>query len=145
MQTVGTDDLILLHFTASLKDGTIVESSGDREPDKVRVGKKKINPLIEEAIIGMKSGEKKTVFIPAAKAYGKYNKKLVIRVKKDRLNIEGEPRPGDYIRFSADENGEAYALVKRVSGKTIILDTNHPLAGKDLFYEIELVAFIEKE
>lgn len=144
MKTAGRDDLILLHFTAALEDGTIVESSRDREPDEVRIGTTKVNPLIEKAITGMKAGEKKTVIIPAAKAYGKYNKKLIIRIRKDRLNIVGDPEEGDYIRIRTDEGKELYLPVKAVSEKTITVDSNHPLAGKDLVYEIELVAFVEK-
>lgn len=144
MNTVGEGDTILVRFSSRTADGTPFESPEGRDPETVTIGEGKINPEFEKALLGMAPGDKKIVELPPEKAYGKYKKTLVLRLKRKKLDLPEEPEPGKYLKFSLDGNKNGYAKVLKVTGSYIVVDANHPMAGEDMVYELELVDIISK-
>jgi hypothetical protein len=98
-----------------------------------------INPAFEEALIGMAPGETRTIVLPAEKAYGPYRKKLVFRLKRRDLNLPEEPVPGGTARISLKNGRSSLVTVLKADAKTVTVDANHPLAGKDLTFSITLL------
>jgi len=144
MSNVEEGDTILVRFSSRTTEGIPFESPEGGEPETVTLGQGKINPGFEEALIGMRPGEKKTVELPCDKAYGKYRKSLVLRLKRKKLNLTEEPEPGKYLKISLNGNEAGFAKVLKVGGTYIVVDANHPMAGEDMIYELELVDIISK-
>ena len=144
MNTVCEGDKILVRFSSRTKEGETFESPEDREPETVTVGEGKINPEFDKALIGMLPGEKKTVELPAEKAYGKYRKSLVLRLKRKKLELTEEPEPGKYLKISLNEKEAGFAKVVKIAGSYIVVDANHPMAGEDMVYELEVADILSK-
>ena len=138
-------DLLLVHFTSRTSEGEVFESSLEGDPQEVRLGEGKINPVFEEALTGMKPGDKKTVSLPAEKAYGNYKSRLVFRMKKKHLNLVGDPVKGDMVNITLPNGKKALVEVVESSGKYLKVDGNHPMAGEDMEYEIILVDILPDE
>ena len=144
MNPVEEGDTILVLFSSRTSKGVPFESQEDSGPETVTVGQGKINPEFEKAIIGMMPGEKKTVELACEKAYGKYRKSLVLRLKKKRLNLTGEPQQGEYLKISPEGKEAGFVKVLKVTNTSIVVDANHPMAGEDMIYELELVDIISR-
>jgi peptidylprolyl isomerase len=138
-------DTVLVHFDGRLEDGTVAESSRDGEPERVAIGTGMINPAFEEALVGMRPGERVTVPLTAKQAYGPYKKRLVFKLKRRRLNLTTEPEPGQWVRVTLPSGQSSLVTVTAVTATGITVDANHPLAGEDLTFELELVAILEGE
>ena len=144
MKTVGKGDTIRVRFSSRTSEGIPFESPGSEETEIVTIGDKKINPEFEDALIGMSPGEKKTVELPCEKAYGKYRKTLVLRLKRKKLDLAEEPEPGKYLKISLDGKETGFVKVMKVTNSYIVVDANHPMAGEDMIYDLELVDIISK-
>jgi peptidylprolyl isomerase len=132
-------DRVEVHYTCSLDDGTVVDSTEGREPLAFIIGDGTVIPGFDEAVRGMEVGDIKTVTIPAAKAYGPYREDLVIVVAREELPEELEV--GDKVSKQDVTCGEmVYFTVVEISDTEVTLDANHPLAGQDLTFEIEMVS-----
>ena len=136
---VDVGDYIKVHYTGTLDDGSVFDSSVGREPLEFTAGAGQMIKGFDAAVIGMKVGEVKTVTIPAAEAYGLHDDDLVLTFSKDELPEGMDPKVGDQIPLSGSGGRIVNALVVEVTDTTIIVDANHRLAGKDLTFEIELV------
>jgi FKBP-type peptidyl-prolyl cis-trans isomerase 2 len=133
-------DTVQVNYTGKLADGTVFDSSAGREPLEFMVGSGQVIPGFEKAIEGMKVGEKKTVTIPAAEAYGPYHDDWVMQVSRDRLKTDTEIVVGQVLNLTASNGQQFQCLVTNISDNgTVTLDGNSPLAGKDLTFDIELV------
>ena len=132
-------DKVKVHYTGKLDDGTVFDSSKEREPLEFAIGDKKVIPGFEEAVIGMDIGEKKTVKLEAEKAYGPYRKELVMVVEKKQLPQDMKPEVGQQLQIKQEKNPPIIVTITKVSDNDVTLDANHPLAGKDLTFEVELV------
>ena len=139
MAQVKTGDTIRVAYTSKLADGSVVAGCGEDEPLEFTVGESEVISGFEEAVIGMSPGEKKTVTVPAEEAYGTFRKELVIRVKRDQLKMDQEPVVGHMFQVSLKDQPGFPVWVTEVSKKSVTLDANHPLAGKDLRFEITLI------
>jgi peptidylprolyl isomerase len=132
-------DRVEVHYTCSLADGTVVDSSKDREPLAFIIGDGTMIAGFDEAVRGMEVGEIKTVTIPAAEAYGPYREDLVIVVAREEL--PEELKVGDKVSKQDITSGEmVYFTVVEITDTEVTLDANHPLAGQDLTFEIEMVS-----
>jgi len=133
-------DVVQVNYTGTLADGTVFDSSVGRTPLEFTVGAGQVIPGFENAVLGMKVGEKKTVNIPAAEAYGLHHDDWVIEVSRDRIKTEGELAVGQVLGTTGP-NGEQrqFTVIAISDNGTVKLDANHPLAGKDLTFQIELV------
>lgn len=143
-------DTVKVNYVARLEDGTVVDTSEDcgcddcnceeeTGPLAITLGEEEVVPGLEQAIIGMQPGEKKTIKLSADDAYGDYDEELVMEVPRAEFPDDINPEVGQTLELT-DDDGEAFLVtVTDVSDELVILDANHPLAGKDLTYELELV------
>ncbi len=132
-------DTVRVHFTTTDTEGTLLESSRPGEPKTVIIGEGAINPLFEDALIGLSPGDVYTVRMNADQAYGKYRKQLVFSLKKKSISLKKDPLPGEIIVITLPSGQKTHATVKEVKATKIVVDANHPYAGKDLIYTLELV------
>jgi peptidylprolyl isomerase len=140
MPTAKNGDNVKIHYTGTLGDGSVFDSSAGREPLACKLGSGQLIPGFEEAVLGMNIGDSKKVTIPMDKAYGSRNDDLVITVPRNQVPPEIEPEIGLKLQMGGP-NGEIILVeVVDLGDETITLDANPPLAGQDLTFEIELVA-----
>ena len=137
-------DIVKVNYTGSLEDGTVFDSSIKRGvPFEFKIGDHKLIQGFEDAFIGMEAGEKKTVSISKDKAYGEYRQDLLAQIEKTRFAEQNiEPKVGQRVQVQDKEGRPVIAVVKEVTETSITLDANHPLAGKNLVFEIELVEVV---
>jgi peptidylprolyl isomerase len=134
-----TGDTVQVNYTLTLADGTVYQTSVGGQPLELTLGKGSFLPDFENAIVGMKVGESKTITISAANAYGAYSDNLVFTVNRSQLAPGVTPKVGDQLQ-SADSSGQTLVvIVKAVTETTITLDANSPLAGKDITFKIDLL------
>lgn len=139
---VQEGDTVKVHYTGKLDDGTVFDSSAGRDPLQFMVGAGQVIPGFDEAVIGMKPGESKTVKIPADKAYGPYYKELVGVIDRSKFPADMELEVGQQLQVSNPSGELLTATVIDVSETSVTVDANHHLAGKDLTFEIELVEIL---
>jgi len=132
-------DTVRVHYTGTLEDGTTFDTSVGREPLEFTLGEGKMIPGFEKAIYGLKVGKSKTVTIPTEEAYGPHRDDLVIVVEREQLPANLHPKVDQQLQMQQTDGRTAVVIVTDVSETTITVDANHPLAGKDLTFEIELV------
>lgn len=143
MSQVKNNDTVKVHYTGKFEDGQVFDSSVERgEPLEFTLGKGQLIPGFEKGLIDMKVNEKKTVNIPKEEAYGETNDQLIQEVPKSNLPDDIEPQVGMGL-VSENPNGQKInLLVTDVKESTIVVDGNHPLAGKDLVFDLEVVEIL---
>ncbi|WP_136796341.1 FKBP-type peptidyl-prolyl cis-trans isomerase [Desulfosediminicola ganghwensis] len=140
MQQVKNGDTVKVHYTGTLEDGSVFDSSEGHDPLEFTVGSGQVIAGFDNAVTGMAIGEKKSVFIPCAEAYGEANSDLVMTVPQEQVPPDLKPEVGMLLEVGG-ANGEVLRVtVVEVSEEVIILDANPPLAGKDLTFALELVS-----
>lgn len=132
-------DRVRVHYTGKLQDGTVFDSSLEREPLEFVIGDGEIIPAFEKAVIGMAEGEKKTVVIPSEEAYGPRREELMLRVGNEHIPPDLKPYVGQQLEMVQADGQSVIVTVVEVDEEGLLLDANHPLAGQDLTFEIELV------
>jgi FKBP-type peptidyl-prolyl cis-trans isomerase 2 len=139
MKKIENGDNVSVNYTGRLEDGTIFDSSitEGREPLNVTLGQGMLIPGFEDGLIDMVVGETKTVEIEAENAYGDYNPMLISEIEKDR--IPQDAKVGDMLQ-GQNQFGPINVLVKEIKDSTVVLDANHPLAGKKLIFDLEVVS-----
>ena len=135
-------DTVKVHYTGKLEDDTVFGTSADSEPPQFEIGAGQIIKGFEQAILGMEAGETKTTIVEAENAYGPHRKEMVLEVERNRLPEDIEPKVGDQLQINQQENQPVLVTVTEVTDMQVILDANHPLAGKDLTFDIELVEIV---
>ncbi|MGF1672474.1 MAG: peptidylprolyl isomerase [Rivularia sp. (in: cyanobacteria)] len=130
---------VKVHYTGKLDDGTVFDSSVEREPLQFSLGSGNVIPGFEEAIIGMTPGESKTATIPADQAYGPQREELVITVEKEQIPTDLSVEIGQQLQISQNDGQVIPVIVTDVSDSQVTLDANHPLAGQQLTFDIQLV------
>ena len=139
MTQAKNGDTVKIHYTGRLQDGTVFDSSSDREPLQFNIGSGQVIPGFEEAVTGVEIGEKKTAMIPFDKAYGKRDPSMVMVVDRKHVPAEIDPEVGQRLQVGSP-SGELIAVtVIEVNVENITLDANPPLAGEDLTFDLELV------
>lgn len=138
MDRAQAGDTVRVHYTGSLDDGSVFDSSRGRDPLEFTLGEGRVIAGFDEAVTGMSPGEERTVTVPADHAYGGRREELVFAVPRGQFPDEMEPAVGLEVQLS--QGGQrAVARIAEVSDETVTLDANHPLAGKDLTFDLELV------
>ncbi len=136
---VKKGDKVKVHYHGKLDDGTTFDSSEGREPLSFEVGSGMVIPGFDAGVTGMKKGEKKTIRIPSHEAYGPTLKEMILEYPKDRFPEDLKPEVGMTLNMS-NQQGQAFPVViTEVKEDVVVLDANHPLAGKDLTFDLELV------
>jgi peptidylprolyl isomerase len=128
-----------VHYTGKLDDGTIFDSSFDSDPLEFTIGEGHVIQGFEQAVVGMDLNETKTVKIPVDKAYGPHRDDLIVVVNRSQLPADSKPEIGEQLEGRQPDGNIVVATVIDVSDSSVTLDANHPLAGKDLTFDIQLV------
>ncbi len=139
MEQAKEGDTVKVHYTGKLDDGTVFDSSKGQEPLEFTMGKGQLIPGFEQAVEGMQPGESKTVTIPANEAYGPHHEEMVIEISRDQFPADQEPEIGQQYRVHQADGTPFVVTVTEVRPDTITLDANHPLAGQDLTFDIQLL------
>ena len=142
MAEAQNGDKVKVHYTGKLEDGKVFDSSADREPVELTLGEGQVIAGFENAVVGMNPGESKTVVIPVADAYGPYQEEMVVNVTRDGIPDDVQPQLGEILLMRSPEGQEYRVMVKAISEDSLTLDGNHPLAGKELTFDIELVGIV---
>jgi FKBP-type peptidyl-prolyl cis-trans isomerase SlpA len=139
MSQVKQNDTVKVHYTVKLKDGQVFDTSEGKEPIEFTLGEGQLIPGFEKGLIDMKLNEKKTITIAKEEAYGEPRPELVQEVEKSQLPEEIKPEVGMGLVSKTPDGKEMNLMVAEVKDKTIVVDGNHPLAGKDLVFDLEVV------
>ena len=132
-------DTVKIHYTGKLDDGTVFDSSVNREPLEFTLSGGQVIPGFDEAVLGMSPGESKTQKIPMDQAYGPHREEMVLEISRQQIPSELEPEVGQQLQVQ-QENGQTIPVfVTEVTESNVTLDANHPLAGEDLTFDIQLV------
>lgn len=132
-------DTVAIHYTGRLDDGTVFDSSRDRDPLEFTLGEGKVIPGFEKAVEGMTEGETKETTIPPEEAYGPRNEEMVLTVERDRLPAELDPEVGQHLQMQTQDGQIFEVTVADLDDESVKLDANHPLAGQDLTFDLEVV------
>lgn len=132
-------DKVQVHYTGKLDDGSIFDSSVDRDPLGFTIGSGQVIPGFESAVIGMALGQSKTIRIGADDAYGPYQDELVISVERSEFPDHMKPEIGQQFQMVQGNEEKIIVTVTDLTESSVTLDANHPLAGEDLTFDIELV------
>lgn len=139
MMRAKDGDTVRVQYTGRLDDGSVFDSSVERETSQFTIGKGQVLHGVEQAVIGMRPQESKTVLVPAAEAYGPHRDEMTTEVQRSQFPDSVKLKVGQRLQIK-QKNGQSIAVsVLGLSDSTVTLDANHPLAGKDLTFDLQLV------
>lgn len=139
MAQAKSGDTVKVHYIGKLDDGTVFDSSENREPLEFTLGSGSIIPGFERAVLGMSLGESKTEIIPTDDAYGPHLDEMVVVVDRQQMPPEIEPQIGQQLQLQQQDGQVLPVIITDVSDGSVTLDANHPLAGEALTFDIQLV------
>ncbi len=142
MTQAAVGDTVRFHFTGELEDGSQFESSVGQDPIEVKIGSNEFLAGVEHALVGMAPGDTKTVVVPAADAFGPHRPELIDKVERVRFPPDFELAIGKTLSATDSDGEKIEVVVLELSDTTVMLDANHPLAGKDLTFELQLIEII---
>ena len=132
-------DNVSVHYTGKLSDGSVFDSSENRDPLEFEIGAGQVIKGFEDGVTGMEPGDSKKIEIPVADAYGTYRDDMVVTVSRKQFPEEVNPEVGQLYEIPQPNDQVITAQITNIEGTDVTLDANHPLAGKDLTFELELV------
>jgi peptidylprolyl isomerase len=139
MEKAKSGDKVKVHYHGKLTSGETFDSSEGRDPLSFEIGSGTVIKGFDDGVTGMAVGEKKTINIPSDEAYGPHNPEMIIKMPKDRFPADLEIQAGMPLMMS-DQNGQQFqVVVTEITDEDVSLDANHPLAGKDLVFDLELM------
>jgi peptidylprolyl isomerase len=139
MKSAQPGSTVTIEFVIRLDDGSVVGEAGKKNKLKFTLGEGKLLKGLEENILGMEKGERKNIVLTPGEGYGEYNKELVLRLDREKIPDDVELKVGRTIQYQNRDGERVNFVVNALDEKTVTLDGNHPLAGLDLTYEVELV------
>ncbi|MEA1945322.1 MAG: peptidylprolyl isomerase [Euryarchaeota archaeon] len=139
MVQVEDGDTVMVHYTGKLEDGTVFDTTANSDPMQFRIGDNEIIPRVEQAMIEMEPGESKIVEVPADEAYGPHHRELVLAVDRNVFSEDAQPEVGLQFEVRRPDSQPIVAMVTDVTESNATLDANHPLAGKDLIFDVQLL------
>ncbi len=142
MSQAKKGDAVEVHYTGKLEDGTVFDSSSGRDPLSFTLGSGQVIPGFEGAVVGMEEGETRSRTITPDEGYGAHREDLVVPIPRNQLPPEANPEVGQRLELHLRDGGVIQALVIAVDENNVVIDANHPLAGKTLVFEIELVKIL---
>lgn len=140
MQQVKNGDTVSVHYHGKLTDGSTFDSSEGRDPLQFTVGSGQVIKGFDDALLDMKVGDKKTVNIPVENAYGERRDDMMMEYPKSDFPADMQPAVGMELHMSDNLGNVFPVVIAEVQEEVVLLDANHPLAGKDLIFELELVS-----
>ncbi len=142
MSKVKATDKVRVHYTGKLSNGQVFDSSREREPLEVQLGEGRLIQGFEKGLVDMEVNEKKTITIPKEEAYGEVRKELFQSIKNEDLPDSIKPEVGMGLMAKNPDGSEQPLRVAEVNDDHIVIDANHPLAGHDLTFDLELLEII---
>lgn len=142
MAEAKNGDTVKVHYTGKFEDGTVFDSTEGREPVQFTLGGGQLISGFEKALIGMNPGESKTSDIPQDEAYGPRNEEMKQVVERGQLPSDLTPQVGMQLQVNTPEGQTLIVTIAEVTDSHVTLDANHPLAGKDLSFDIQLVEIV---
>lgn len=139
MSQAKNGDTVKVHYTGTLEDGTVFDSSKAREPLEFTLGRGQLIRGFEDAVMGMSVGETKTIKVPSDEAYGPQRDDLMLQFNRTDFPPSIEPKEGLVLNLKSPDGRVMIAEIAKISDDSVTLDANHPLAGKDLTFKIDLV------
>jgi peptidylprolyl isomerase len=139
MSQAKSGDVVHVHYTGRLDDESEFDSSEGRDPLSFQLGTGQVVPGFEKAVLGMEVGEKKTVNLPSDEAYGPRLEQLIFTAPRKNLPPGYDPEVGEMMCLESKDDRQLDVVVTHADEENIKMDGNHPLAGKDLTFDIELV------
>ena len=139
MTQAKSGDTVRIHYTGTLQDGSVFDSSEGRDPLEFQLGSGQVIPGFDDGVTGMTVGEKKTIEIPSDQAYGAINPQAMQNVPRAEIPDHIPLDLGTQLQVQAGNGQTMMVVVANVTEDTVTLDANHPLAGKDLTFALELV------
>jgi FKBP-type peptidyl-prolyl cis-trans isomerase 2 len=143
MNQVKENNTVKVNYTGKLPDGQVFDSSEGKEPIEFTLGQGQLIPGFEKGLIDMKLNEKKTITVAKEEAYGDVNKDLIQEVKKTELPQDMTPEVGMGLVSKSPDGQEMNLVVVEVKDESIVIDGNHPLAGKELVFDLEVLEIKE--
>lgn len=140
MTQVQNGNTVKVHYTGRLEDGEVFDSSDGREPLEFVAGQGMVIPGFDIAVEGMSVGDSKTVTIPAEDAYGPVREEMIFSISRGMLPEGMQPQTGEALQLNMQDGQTMVAEITEVTDENLVLNANHPLAGKTLIFDIELVA-----
>lgn len=142
MQQVKSGDKVRVHYHGKLRSGETFDSSQGREPLEFQVGSGQVIKGFDNGVIGMQVGDKKTVEIAVDDAYGQKSEEMIVEFPRNQFPPDLDPQIGMQLMMN-NGSGQSFPVsVTEVKEESVILDANHPLAGEDLIFDIELVEIV---
>ena len=135
-------DKVLVHYMGKLQDGTVFDTSRERHPLQFTLGKGQVIAGFEQAVIGMKVNDSKTVKIPVEQAYGPRRDDLVVTMERSKLPADLNPKIGQRLEMTQVDDQVSLVTVTGVTESALTLDANHPLAGKELTFDLQLTGIV---
>ena len=142
MAAAKLGDTVKIHFTGKLQDETVIETSKDRDPLEFKIGEGNVIPGLEQGVIGMAAGDKKTIAVSPEEGFGQQQEDLVVDLKKSEFPEDVEFAVGAYLNIETSDSKEFKAKVVEIKEDTVALDANHPLAGITINYDVELLEIV---
>ena len=139
MQEAQSGNQVKVHYHGRLQDGTTFDSSEGRSPLEFEVGAGQVIKGFDDGVLGMKTGDKKTIHIPVEEAYGEKSEDMIIEFPRDQFPPDMKPEVGMQLNLRGQDGKNFPVVISDIKDDAIILDGNHPLAGKDLIFDIEMV------
>jgi peptidylprolyl isomerase len=140
MSKAKTGDTVQVHYTGTLDDGSQFDSSRQREqPLEFTLGQGQMIPGFEKAVDGMEVGDNKQVTISSQEAYGEKKPEMIMEVPKSDFPPDITPQVGQQLAVNTQQGQQVPVVITDMRDDTVVLDANHPLAGKDLTFDIELM------
>ena len=142
MSQAKKGDTVKIHFIGKMQDDTVVETSQERGPLEFKIGEGDVIPGLEQGVIGMRAGDKKSITISPEEAFGHPREDLVVDLNKNEIPEGIKLAVGIYLNIQAKDGQEFKVKVVDIKGDTITLDANHPLAGASLIFDVELIEIV---
>lgn len=143
MAQVKNGDTVKVHYHGRFADGTTFDSSEGRSPLEFEVGSGNVIKGFDEGVVGMETGEKKTIHIAAEDAYGPSIPENVIEFPRAQFPADMNPEVGMQLNLRSQDGQNIPVVIAEVKGDVVVLDANHPLAGRDLIFDVEVVEISE--
>lgn len=135
---IENGNIVNVHYTGKFADGNVFDTSEGREPLQFEIGAGQLIPGFEGAVLGKEVGDKLTAVISAEDGYGLVNEELIVKVPLDKM--PGEVEVGQTLEASGENGQSLQVTVVEINEDNVVIDGNHPLAGKDLIFDIEIVS-----
>lgn len=142
MSQAKDGDKVKVHYTGKLENGEVIDSSKDRQPLEFEIGGGSVMPGVEKGIIGMEIGDTKSIQIPPEDAFGPWRRELLVDLRRNEFPENMNLTVGQTLQMRDMDGDPLSLIITDVNEDTVTLDANHPLAGKTLVFDVELIAIV---